>query len=1155
MKDSTKPPSGRLVRPLWQRFARAASAAIAAPIMALALLYLVLLITPLPLPFLSQPVRALVLSSMPEGSELELGEMDLALEGFVWPVIRFSPVTYTDDKSGGSVTMDALEVGFSPIRALVGQPGATVTVVGPHLQVNQDIFGPRLAKFEYVDDASGNRTVRVIEGETAFPDVALSKKGVNVSGLIPSPAVGIRSDNDWLIYNLEAAGQGVAGIIEQARQGRFSRLVVRDGTLDMNDALYGVFRTFKNITLDVAPSADARRAGGLFSAEFAGTTMSGQVDWAEQADGSAHMGANIVNFDPSAISPMIGDPTAMVTALGTMSVSMDIGFSAKKTITDGLFHLDLTGMDLKIEDMTLPIATSVAEVKWEPGLGQFTMARSRVSVGDNTAEAEGVFRIGLDTQYGSTISMAVTGYNVSIPSDLGVPEKPFDEMKLTGWSAPLYGATGIDQFELTKVDGSRIVATGRIDMLRRGAGFDLTVAGDKMSADDLKRIWPTFISPESRDWFKKLVTAGRLKPSKMHYSFPVGSFDPATSDQPLPENSIAIDIASEGVVLKPTEAMAAVPIDGEMRVTVRDARVTIAADGASVKTDTGDLAAANVAFSIGSDAPDNVIYEISGDVSGGLPALIGFVDQVAPGALKRDALPIKPESLSGKLSVSLLSTIVMGRDNAEKPRSFDYALNGVVQDFGAAEPLEGHRISNGQLTLHATPAGYAIGGTADVDGIGAEVKVAGKAEEGAPPPELTLSATLDAKDFKKLGFDVSEFISGPVTFAARPMPGGSIQMVADVEKAALTIKDLGITKPKGVAGKAQAEITIDGDAISVSKVDIGFGDVSLKGQLALDAKTGLKSANFSDLKLSPDDNAQLTLVPTEGGYAVKVSGEQLDLKPMLKRFFSLSGDSTGGPQATAVDKTIAVEVALKRALGFYKTTAFNLNVDMALRGADLLRVSLQANLGDNRNVSITTNPTPAGKSMAVAFDDLGELLRFVNVYPNIQGGEGLLRLDTVKAEKLDNGTFALRNFAFVNEANVAQVLRNHSESRQLLQSNSLAFKSAQVEFVRKKDRLEIKDALLAGPMVGGTARGFIYIDKRQYDLTGTYVPLFGLNNAFSKLLGPLAGRQGEGLFGVTFAVRGPLDNPQFRINPMSALVPGAFRRLFEFRAKELPDAP
>ena len=48
------------------------------------------------------------------------------------------------------------------------------------------------------------------------------------------------------------------------------------------------------------------------------------------------------------------------------------------------------------------------------------------------------------------------------------------------------------------------------------------------------------------------------------------------------------------------------------------------------------------------------------------------------------------------------------------------------------------------------------------------------------------------------------------------------------------------------------------------------------------------------------------------------------------------------------------------------------------------------------------------------------------------------------------------------------------------------------------------------------------------------------------------GGQSGGLFGITFQVKGPLDKPVFRINPMSALALGAFRSLFEFRAKEQP---
>ena len=84
---------------------------------------------------------------------------------------------------------------------------------------------------------------------------------------------------------------------------------------------------------------------------------------------------------------------------------------------------------------------------------------------------------------------------------------------------------------------------------------------------------------------------------------------------------------------------------------------------------------------------------------------------------------------------------------------------------------------------------------------------------------------------------------------------------------------------------------------------------------------------------------------------------------------------------------------------------------------------------------------------------------------------------------------------------------------------------------------------------GGSAKGFIYTDRREYDIVGTYVPLFGINNAFGRLFG---GGTAGGMFAITFAIRGPLDKPDFKVNPMSALAPGMFRRMFEFRQREIP---
>lgn len=1150
MKPTPAPGSQFRKRSAWRILGRIAAAAVAAPVILLVVMYAVLLVTPIPLPFVSSQVRNLVLGSMPAGSKLELGDMALALEGFVWPVIQFKPVTFTDVKTGGTVSMEALEVGFSPLRALVGQPGATVTIVGPHLQVNQDLFGPRLAKFEYVDEPDGGRTVRVLEGEDQFPEVNLSPGGVDVKGQVPEASLGIRSDNDWLVYNLEAAAKGIAGIVQQAKLGNFSRLVVKQGALDMNDALYGVLRHFTEINIDIAPNADGRSASGNFSAGIGGSVMNGILEWVETDDGGARLKASITNLDPGAFAPFVGEQEQAISVVGTASVSIDVGFTDTQKITDGLFHIDLTGMDVKVNGQYFPIATSIAEVVWDPSIGQFTMGEMQVSVAGSTGYVSGVFKLGLDPLYGPIVGMKVAARDVAIANELGMPEAPFSEVNFQGWSAPLYGATGIDQFEAKKADGSQLVSTGRIDMVRRGTGFEMNIAGDGLSADDLKRLWPAFLATESRDWFVKNVVGGRIKKSTMRYDFPVGSLGEPGENKPMPKNAMSIDIVGTGVKIKALDTMDPITVEGEMKLSLKDTDIQISGDGATIPTPEGNISIANAGFIIGSNSDTEAVYEISGDLSGGIPALIAWTKKNQPDILKQVPLPKNIEALEGQVSLGLVATIVTDK-KTNAPRSMDYVINGALQDLATSSPIEGHTVGKGQLQFRVTQAGFNVGGTTEFDGVPAEISAMGTLDP--KKPDVLLTAKVDSDAFKKFGVDTSAFLKGPLTMSAKPLADGSIQLVADLGAASLNVKDLGISKAAGTKGAVQAQIKLAGGAVTINDLDLGFGDVKLEGSLDFDLKKGLQSAEFTSFALSPGDQAQISLTPIRNGYQVRLRGDQLDLKPMLQRFFSLSGDSTGGPQATAVDQTIAVDLELKRALGFYKTTAFNVNLDLVLRGADLQRVNLQANLGGARSVSVTTNPTPDGKVMSVAFNDLGTLLRLMNIYPNVEGGAGSLVVETIKDQRIDVGQFSLRNFAFVNEGNVAQILGNHSESKQMIaRSNKLEFKSAEAQFVRRSDRVEITDAVLAGSTVGGTARGFIYTDKRQYDLTGTYVPLFGLNNAFSKLLGPLAGRDGEGLFGVTFAVRGPLDKPDFKINPMSALVPGAFRRMFEYRAKEIP---
>ncbi len=1121
--------------------------------MPLLVLYIVLLFVAIPLPFMQDRTRAAVLASMPPSADLQLGNMALALENGSWPVLQFSPVVYTDAKTGGKVQMKSLDVGFSPFRALIGQPGATITMVAPHLQVNQDLMGPRLANFQILNDASdGRATVRVMEGSDNFPSVGISSGGVSVHGDMPNgSSAGLRSDNDWLIYNLEATEQSLGDIIAQAQQGRFSRLVVKDGTMDMNDAVYGVFRQFSAIDLDVSPGIDGKSIRGQFSADFAGQTMHGEVARELAADGTVHLSADITNIDFSSFLPFVDDPDSAMGLVGAGALSIDVDFDgATGKVRNGVFHTDMTGMDLRIGADQFPIVTSVAEVSWAPQNGQFTLQPADIRIGQSSAKLSGVFALGLDKQFGPTVGMSVKASDVALqPGDMAAPTSKFDSMDFSGWSAPLYGALGIDKLEAIK-PGVKIDTKGRVDMLRQGLGFSLAVTGAGASADDLKRLWPYFLSRDSRDWFVHNVKAGTVESANMQFSFPVGSLSTQGEDKPMPPNGMAIDLVSSGVKVAVVDSLPAVAFNGNTRLQIRDSKLTVTADGADLPTSNGTVGLATPAVVIDNSDSNAHALEISGEVKSGIPALLALAKQQQPQLISNAKLPLTLDALAGNVDLSLVSNITLNKAGALT--SFDYAANGTVEDFASTTPIQGHAVSDGQISFTASQKGYEATGKAQVDGVNADLKVAGTPEG---QPDLLLSSTLDVKSLKSMGFDVSNFLSGQVRFVARPLPDGSVQMAVDIKDAALKISDLGVSKAAGVPGTLEAAVKQAGSVTELTQIKLGFGNVKLEGSVDYDDKKGLQSATFTSFALSDGDAAQLSLAPIRDGFALRLTGDQLDLKPMLQRFFGLGG-GTGGPQSTLVSQTLSLDLNLKRALGFYQTTAYNMQMQLQLKGTDIQRASVQAQFGNGRSVSITTNPAPDGKVLSVAFNDLGTLLRFGGVYARVEGGVGSLTMTTNDTAKADQGDFEVRNFALVNEANAAQVLQSHQASRQLIaQGNKLSFSSGHVQFIRRSDRIEISDGVLTGDTVGGTMRGFIYTQRRQYDLVGTYVPLFELNSIFQKLplFGPLlGGRNGEGLIGVTFAIRGSLDNPSFEVNPASLLVPGAFRELFEYRAHELP---
>src|SRR6202521_1076146 len=137
---------------------------------------------------------------------------------------------------------------------------------------------------------------------------------------------------------------------------------------------------------------------------------------------------------------------------------------------------------------------------------------------------------------------------------------------------------------LTQADISNgeigIAGTGSVDYSAEPR-LTLGFAGTPMSASALKRMWPTLVIPEVREWVIDRVERGALQRIEIGVNSPVHNL--SRKGPPIPDDGLAVNIVASGVTLRPVDELPSVrEADLKAHVTGRTATVTIGQ--ASVET-------------------------------------------------------------------------------------------------------------------------------------------------------------------------------------------------------------------------------------------------------------------------------------------------------------------------------------------------------------------------------------------------------------------------------------------------------------------------------------------------------------------------------------------------------------------------------------------
>ena len=226
----------------------------------------------------------------------------------------------------------------------------------------------------------------------------------------------------------------------------------------------------------------------------------------------------------------------------------------------------------------------------------------------------------------------------------------------------------------------------------------------------------------------------------------------------------------------------------------------------------------------------------------------------------------------------------------------------------------------------------------------------------------------------------------------------------------------------------------------------------------------------------------------------------------------------------------------------------NLNGYLIVKNSEIIDGNLDSFFSNNKKIKLTIRSTPNEK-ITTLVSDLAK--PFVNRYKFIKGfEEGNLDFYSVKKNDLSNSKLIIDNFKIQEVPALAKLLTLASLQgiADLLTGEGIRFSDFEMTFSNKNDLMKIEELYAIGPAISILMDGYVE-GNNLISLRGTMVPATTINRTISSI--PLIGdilvgkKAGEGVFGVSFKIKGPPKKLKTTVNPVKTLTPRFITRTLE----------
>jgi hypothetical protein len=1081
-------------------------------------------------------LAAAIADNIGNGNTVEVGGTQIERAGRIRIAVRIRDIIVRDRDHAIVASAPKAEVKLSGAALLMGKLRAeSLNLVDAELAV-------RITPDGYVTVSTGDNarplatgvvskrqagTIPVFPAQSSSPPaIAPVSPSPGASSSTTSNASGLLAGLDWL------DSLSLTGLDGQ----NLNEIGLKNGSLIIDDQQRGNKWSFENISLSLRrPSA-----GGvaLSLGEEGSRAWSLRVAVGPLADGvrTVDIRADKVSTSNILLALRLRDLTYSADLPLTGELKGELGRDGLPTYFRGKLNAGAgTLIDSDTPDYPMAIDSAEVSVEWDAGRRvlvapfKIVSGQNRITLLAHLEPPNGSipdWQLGLS---GGTIVLAAI--------DPDQPPLIFNRIAIA-----VRFDTEKRRVLLTQADISNgeigVAGTGSIDYSaepRLAIGF----AGTPMSASALKRMWPVLVVPEVREWVIERIERGSLQRIEIGVNSPVHNL--SRRGPPIPDDGLAVNIVASGVTLHPVDQLPSVR-DADLRAHVTGRTATVTIGQAASDTPAGrKLNITDFVFEVPDMAPKPAPARVKFRIDGPVPAaaeILAF-DRLS----EFSGTLIDPNSSKGTVSAVVTLGLPIKRELTKADTT--YAITADLGGFAADKLVMNQKLEANALKVVANNAGYQVKGDVKINGQPASLDYRKPAEGDA---EIKLQATLDDTSRARLGLDLGPAISGalPVKVSGK-VGGGDSRIGIDADLTSLKLDNIlpGWVKSPGKAGRAAFNVVQKAQSTRLEDIVIDGGGTLIKGSIEIDQNGDLMNANFPTYSPSEGDKTSLKAERgSDGVLKVTMRGDVFDGRGFLKS--AISGKDAD-PKSKTRNIDFDVDLKLGAVAGYFGEALRSVDCKLSRRNGVIRNFALSGKLG--RDTPLTGDLRGRGQGRDVIYldtKDAGAFFRFTDMYSKVIGGQLQLAMDPPTVEpSAKEGLLSVRDFSVKGEAALDRVAAGGSAGVQ----NGVSFSRLRAEFTRQNGQLAIREGVLKGPMIGGTVEGSIDIPGNQVRMSGTFVPMYGLNNMFGQIpiVGLfLGGGSNEGLIGVTYEIVGTPGQPVLRVNPISAMAPGVLRKIFEF---------